>query len=287
MIDLTWLSSTLPVKFYSNSLPEDVAWGNILVHLEDYMWKLRKWERFAQYIIMDIHVHRFRQHGDYPLTALREYYTVIRKLADKFRDRIIFVLPDLPYDPDYFKGAQYSNNIRKTYLYHTMFLKYMSNIYKQYGSKMIIVVQHRQSLDTAKRSCVLVNDMLSHIQDEDAVYAIGVGSLCINRSPRQIACYLNLVGKFFPKLTIHGFGVRLDVLKFLEKDVLRRYSYDSTGWTRPVCNRVMQILGVSKRWSCKTQTERQIYFIAYLARLCEYLNLKNIADGYGLWHRDL
>ncbi len=280
-IDLTWVAEYLPVRFYTNTLPRATKWPFVLVHLEDYTIRLPQYSNFAKHIILDIHVHRFRHCNDYPLTVIKHYYLIIRKIAEKYRDRISFVLPDLPWDPSYFEGSKYHDNVRKTYRYHIMFLKYTEDVCRRTGSQVILVVQHRQSLHDAERSCIIVNDLLTMLRDESIVYAIGVGSLCVNKSAREIARYIQLVAGKYPHLRVHGFGVKLNTIDYLPSNVLGRYSFDSTSWTRPVCTRVQKILGVSKRWGCKDETERQIYFVAFIARLAEKLSQHALSNE--LW----
>ena len=91
MIDLSDIAHKLPVKFYSNDVPENVYWPYILVHTNDYdkLFRLK-----FEHTIIDIHVHRFRKVGDYPIAELINYAKLIKKLANKFKDRITFVLPD-------------------------------------------------------------------------------------------------------------------------------------------------------------------------------------------------
>lgn len=291
MIDLRYVAEELPTRFYSNTLPPHVAWSFVLVHLEDFDIRLRQYGNFAKHIILDINVHRFRHYGDYPIGELVKYGRVVKKLAEKYRDRICFVLLDLPHDSDYFRGARYCDNIRKTYTYHTAFLKYVSDICYRTGSQMILVVQHRAfrdekgSIDVAgrlssiRRSCEYVNDLLSYVR-QDIVYAIAIGSLCVVKTSKIIADFTLEVARRFPKLRVHGLGYSLATLDHLHT-ILHRFSYDSTGWTRPVCNRVLQLIGSTKRYSCKTPKERVIYFLAYVARLCEKLRKFNLAQE--LW----
>ncbi len=281
-IDLTWVADYLPIRFYTNTLPRATKWPFVLVHLEDYTIRLPQYSNFAKHIILDIHVHRFRHCNDYPLTVIKHYYMIIRKLAEKYRDRIAFVLPDLPWDPSYFTGSQYPDNVRKTYRYHVMFLRYAEDICRRTGSQVILVVQHRQSLRDAERSCIIVSDLLPMLRDESIVHAIGVGSLCVNRSAREIARYIQLVADKLPHMRVHGFGVKLNVVDYLAGNMLRRYSFDSTSWTRPVCTRVQEILKTKKRWGCKDEHERQVYFIAFIARLAEKLKLRALAEE--LWN---
>ena len=201
----------------------------------------------------------------------------IKAYARKWKNKITFVLPDCPFDPDYFTGSQYENNIRKTYTYHTMFIKYCENVYKTFGTKFILVIQHRQNLYDVDKSALIIQDMLNWI-DKDMVYAIGVGSLCVNKSPKEIAKYINEVGRLFSKTKIHGFGIKLNTIKYLNWNIVNRFSFDGTGWTRPVNSKILKILNVDKRYSCKNEIERIIYFIIYIARICEYFSMYSIAN---------
>ena len=270
-IDLSHIAHSLPVIFYSNDIPDNVVWPYWLVHTDDYhhLEKIR-----FEHAIIDIHVHRFREYGDYPLNVLLSYWKLVEKLADRYRDRFTFTLPDLPFDPRYFHGVQYPYNVRKTYTYHVMFFRLANLLYRKFGTTCILVVQHRQSVQDAKRSCCFVQDLLCYV-DDDAVFAVGVGSLCINRSPRQIAEYLNAVACRFPRFRIHGFGVRVDTVRYLRFDI-RRYSFDGTGWTRTPNRLAMYFAGLDKRHSAYTQHERTIYFLCGLISLARNVGRPDI-----------
>jgi len=272
-IELSHIAHSLPVRFYSNDIPECITWSFWLVHTNDWHHLERV---IFDHAIIDIHVHRFRHIGDYPLNVLLGYWRLVEKLASRYRDKFTFTLPDLPFDVRYFHGVQYPYNVRKTYTYHTMFLKLANEMYRRYGTTCILVVQHRQSVQDAKRSCFFVQDLLSYV-DEDAVYAIGVGSLCINRSPRQVADYLNVVATRFPRFRIHGFGVRIDTVRYIRFD-LRRYSFDGTGWTRTPNSLAQYLLGQEKRHSAYTQHERVIYFLCGLIGLARNVGRLDIVQ---------
>jgi len=272
-IDLSTIAHSLPVHFYSNDIPECITWSFWLVHTND--WHHLERVKF-DHAIIDIHVHRFREYGDYPFNVLLGYWKLVEKLASKLRDKLTFTLPDLPFDPRIFHGVQYPYNVRKTYTYHTMFLRLANEMHRKYGTTCILVVQHRQSLQDAKRSCFFVQDLLSYV-NEDAVYAIGVGSLCINTSPKQIAQYLNAVASRFPRFRIHGFGVRMDTVRYIRFD-LRRYSFDGTGWTRTPNSLAQYLLGQDKRHSAYTQHERVIYFLCAVLSLARNVGRVDIVQ---------
>ena len=270
MIDLIEIAYKLPVKFYSNNIPREIEWPYILVHTNNFN---ELYERNFTHAIIDIHVHRFRKHGDYPLNELINYVKLVEKLAKEFKDRITFVMPDLPYDVNYFHGVQYPYNIRKTYTYHTMFIPIARKLYRKYGTTCMLVVQHRQKFYDLEHSCEIVNDMLSYV-DDNMVYAIGVGSLCVNRSPYIIADFINTVMRKL-KLKIHGFGIHLKAIEHISE--YERFSFDSTSWTRPVNDNVRKIVKALKRYSCKTEKQRVVYFLCYVARLCAILNYNTVA----------
>ncbi len=314
MIDLSGIAFSLPVRFYSNTLPEEVAWPFVLVHLNDYEVRLRQYETFVRHVVLDINVHRFRHIGDYPMNELVRYGRVVRSLAEKYRDRICFIMPDLPWDPEgYFRGSQYSDNIRKTYTYHVAFLRYVAEACHRFGSQLMFVLQHRPIKDEPRvgkrkvvvdvegrlyylrRSCAYVEDLLSVLKWDHVVYGIAVGGLCVVDSPKIIAKFLDVAFRWFPQYRIHGLGLTLSVVRYVP-DVCR-YSYDSTGWTKPVCSRVYELVKIAEPWiegkfrqkelatgrrirrsfSCKTSTERTIFFLCYVARLCENLGLRGLA----------
>lgn len=266
IIDLSEVACALPLRFYSNNVPRSIKWPFLLVHVENIDLLGRSTFSHA---ILDIHVHRFRKMGDYPISELVRYGRLVEKLAEKYRDRICIVLPDLPYDVEYFHGVQYPQNVKKTYTYHTMFIRYVDRICQRYGSQMMLVVQHRQSLRDVEYSCHILTDLLSWTCEEH-VYAIGVGSLCVNKSPRQVAKYLNTVARFFPNYRIHGFGVKVSTIRYVNFR-LDRLSIDGTGWTRTP-NRLGEYL-TGKRHSAYSEKERTIYFI------CGILNIvRNIGN---------
>ena len=290
MLDLREFARRLRVRVFSNDIPDGVAHPYILLHVEDYQYGLARWGRFAELIMLDIMVHRFQHVGEYPPRFIHQYIRLCRRLAERLKDRFIAVLPDCPFDPRYFHGSQYPDNVRKTYMYHLWTLKSLEHVFRKTGSKLVLVVQHRVNLyvdrgnklnESARldieRSCIIVEDLLSFLHDENVVYGIGVGSLCVNRSPRLIAKVVSIVAEWFRGFTIHGFGTDVRTLQYLANNVLDRYSFDTTGWTKPT-KPAQLLIGADKRRSCRDSVERTIYFIAGLATIAKYCNQQDIYD---------
>ena len=294
MIDLTNVATSLPVRLYTLP-PRSVKWSFLLVHTDNYTELYR---RQFEHAIIDIQVHRFQRYGDYPLDFIRRYMRLCLKLASVFKDRLCVVAPDLPYDPEHFGGTRYEDNIRKTYRYHAFFRSLEPKL-RVYGTQVMYVLQHRQSIETLRRSASLIYDIVKHEPEW-----IGLGSLCVERSPKKDALFIKEARKLFPHAWIHGFGIHLSVLKYISQawemnsfdsqswEKKRRMvdmgyagwttfselnSFDSDSWTRPVNNLVLKVIGATKRFSCKTEAQRVIYFTCYVARLCELCKRYDLA----------
>lgn len=266
IIDLSFLKD-LPVQIYTSSLPSIIRYPFILTHI-DSIDRERPHFQYASKIIVDIHVHRFRKHGDYPISTLLYYYYIVYSLARRWGKKIIIVLPDLPYDPDYFHGVKYPENIRKTYTYHYMFLSKIVELCKKYDCKFIPVIQHRQNIDDIIKSTYIVMDIVDRYSDY--VYGIGLGSLCVERSIKKIVEYYRIIRKVIgPSTKIHLFGVSIRTLDYLSSDNI---SIDSTGWTKPISRELLKY--VQKWRSCYNEHDRILYFLFWIKKICEKLNEK-------------
>ena len=157
-----------------------------------------------------------------------------------------------------------------------MFLKIAKELYRLYGTTCILVVQHRQRVRDVEKYSLIVNDLLSYL--DDAVFAVGVGSLCVNRSPSKVFEFIEEVMKRV-NTRVHGFGTHLRVIYYLTiySSYMHRFSFDSTSWTRPVNDYVRRVIKAQKRFSCKDDRQRTVYFMCYVARLCELLNFVSTA----------
>jgi len=305
---LSVFARELKVKFFVSSPPVYVRYPYILIHVgmggeqgrqsEDeeeepvvelsQLLKVAEEFSYADTIIVDVRVHRFRESGDYPEGFVKAYGETCAALAEKLRDRLVITLCDLPYDPKYFHGVQYPDNVRKTIRYHLWLLKWLEDVCRRTGAKIMLVVQHRVNkfvsekdlkkpirklpkeaeLDLRK-SCSLIEELLSFLKDESVVFGVAVGSLCVNRKPTLIAAILRYVGEYFRRLHVHGFGTHMSSLSYLGEELLRRFSMDSTGWTRPG-TMGYHMIGAYKRWSCKDMVERTVFLICALASVARY-----------------
>ncbi|NPA70812.1 MAG: hypothetical protein GXO26_08380 [Crenarchaeota archaeon] len=270
-IDLTGIELKIPV--FASSLPCSVYYPYVLTHVNsidrEYRYMIK-----ARLIILDINVHRFTRIGDYPIRELARYYYTARSLARRLGERLIIVLPDLPWD-DYFRGTRYIDNIRRTYTYHYALISRIVEICRKYGSKMMPVIQHRHSLDTVTRSSLYVLDIAERYRDY--IYGIGIGSLCVSRSIRKIVNIVNTVRWVLGyDYRLHLFGVSIRVLDHV-KD---RISIDSTGWTRPVDEATWRTVE-GKRRSCTSERARTVYFLLWIRKILEKLGQDvDIVDKY-------
>ena len=294
MIDLTHIARELPVRLYTLP-PRTVKWPFLLVHTDNYR---ELYYRQFDHVIIDIQVHRFRKLGDYPSDFIRRYMKLCLKLAEVFKDKLCVVAPDLPWDPDYFHGVRYSDNIRKTYRYHAIFRSIEPRL-RQYGTEIMYVLQHRQTIDSLRKAASLLTDVV-HREPEK----IGIGGLCVERSPKKELMFIREARRLFPNAWLHGFGIHLGVIKYIsqaceinsfdsqswerKRALVNRgiktwqpwrelQSFDSDSWTRPVNQLVLKVIKATKRFSCKTERQRVIYFMCYLARLCELCHRHDLA----------
>jgi len=315
VLDLSVFARELKVKFFISSPPPHVRYPYIVIHTgpaeerggrkrsrgqSSEIVSLSELERvaerfsYADLIMVDVRVHRFRDEPDYPKGFVLAYGEATARLAEKLRDKLIITLCDLPYDPKYFHGVQYPDNVRKTLRYHLHLLKWLEQVCRKTGSKLMLVVQHRVNkyvreeksrkpfrtlpreaeLDLRK-SCVLVEEILGYLKDESVVYGIAVGSLCVNKKPTLIALIVNYVGEYFRKWPIHGFGVHVGCIQYLSEDVRSRFSIDSTGWTRPG-SLGQHMIGAYVRYSCKTMVERTVFLICELASVARYCGQESL-----------
>ena len=296
MIDLSNIARELPIKLFTLP-PRSINYPFLLVHTDNYR---ELYTRKFDLAIIDIQVHRFVKHNDYPVDFIRRYTKLCLSLASVFKDRLVVVAPDLPYDPVHFRGAQYSDNIRKTYRYHAVFRALEPKLH-QYGTQVMYVLQHRQTLESLRYSANILLDIV-HREPE----MIGIGSLCVERSPKRDMVFIREARKLFPKAWLHGFGIHLSTLKYIsqvceiqsfdsqswerKRALVNRglsnwrpwrelQSFDSDSWTRPVNQLVLKVIKATKRFSCKTERQRVIYFMCYLARLCELCYRHDLAHG--------
>jgi len=293
-IDLTHIARELPIKLFTLP-PRSINYPYILVHTDNYR---ELYTRKFDLAIIDIQVHRFRNYPDYPSDFIKRYINLTLKLANLFKDKLIVVVPDLPYDPDYFIGSRHESNIKKTLRYAILF-KNIQHMYTKHGTKLMYVLQHRQSI----KSLIYCAELLRDIVRDEPEY-LGVGSLCVVKSPKYVAQYIAKARKLFPKSWIHGFGIHLSTLKYIsqvceiqsfdsqswerKRALVNRglsnwkpwrelQSFDSDSWTRPVNQLVLKVIKATKRFSCKTERQRVIYFMCYLARLCELCRRHDLA----------
>ena len=271
-IDLSELELKVPV--FVSSLPGTIVYPYILAHVNSIDRELYHLD-YARLVILDINVHRFVKIGDYPIRELVKYYYSARSLARKLREKLIIVLPDLPWDDDYFRGTRYIDNIRRTYMYHYALISRIVELCRRYGSKMMPVIQHRHSLDTVKRSTIYVLDIAEKYRDH--IYGLGIGSLCVTRSIRKIVSIVNTVRWLTnDEYRLHLFGVSIKILDHYKSGI----SIDSTGWTRPVDEATWRVVE-GKRRSCTSEKARTIYFLYWIRKILEKLRQDtDIVDKY-------
>jgi len=235
------------ILFYSSNAPE--WWPYQVVSLSSSRRSLKR--RNYYYIIVDNGMFTFLQQGYRPkidtwINSLRRLvYDIERKLRPV---ELYIILPDWFKDPEFtlMVAESYSNKLCKDY-------------------KCMAVSHYNYHLDMSK--------VIHRLLEVDYISKIAVPCklYCSRRiSSRRIIRYecqkalveiaYSVIGK---KEKIHalGLGLKKDLIAGLKEKI---DSFDTTSWTRPIKSRPV-------RYSAKTASEREEYFIETLKHLSDHI----------------
>jgi|GEM_PF-1809123 len=225
-------------------------------------------------VLIDSGVEIFRDptRKDYPpgwLNKLvRLYYRVKYYLpgAD-----IVVTIPDYP--DDYNPGSLWlpgKTNIERTFENILYCIENYNNV-----NWLIPIQGHNKNPNSIK---IMINYLReAGITKKFKKYAIA--NLCVEKKNRIIIHTLRIAREELEDNWIHAFGIKknqaITSWKYGFID-----SFDSVAWTRPdsLTFRILKELGIKKRFSCKNDWQRELYFLAWLISLSRKVTLEKIDE---------
>jgi len=206
-------------------------------------------------VIIDSGIEMFRNPNvkDYPKDWEKRLVNLYYRVKTQTKGMVWLVVPDYPddYHPRNLWISESYTNIERTLdnvLYYTA--KYPSINW------LIPIQGHNKKPDSVIRSIMLYKE--HGILDRYDYFA--VANLCVEPDTEIIHQTVKIAKNKLLDKKLHVFGLKLSALRKIYHMI---DSFDSTAWTRPVNNRVVNY---GKRYSAKNKQERVRFFEEWLRR---------------------
>lgn len=254
--------------------PSNEPYPYILINASNYKRQLgtiRRIKKHIEMVIIDSGVEIFRnpnikEYPGGPFEAVNRQSIIFDEVTRILgSSKVLVTIPDYPddYNPKNLWVNSSVTNIERT-CYNVI---YALDEYPEVNW-LIPIQGHNEKPESIRKSILLYEE--AGILKRNKYFA--VANLSNRRNKKLTIKTLQIAQEYLNTKHIHSFGIRmLEAVDAGTKKLIN--SFDTMAWTRPT--KLAQLLiGAKKRWSCKNNWERTVYFYSWLLTITTKYGLK-------------